>query len=580
MFSSHMILSHTITTIILIGFLPSNSFARGGKQISVLDLQPYKVESSIDVEDGTGRKGKAFLTNVNNRVNAWFLLRLEWPGKKESVEIHHLENPDPEAQSVSLDSSFTKGLILRGPKGDMQCELWGKSGLKLQIAKVSKKPYAPLCDDRLFLRIKIQGFRTTKEWVVDFLRDHVWGGEKVTTFVKQTLYKDKYLLVSQESAENKPESTEKPQEIKAFRPRECALSGESCGTFLPPKHLGITVETNKEGNLEVGKWYPVKESQGVFLSMMVPKLLPRDIVKSFPKLVSNLDNVEQEALVYSIAFDMNLMEMGFKLGTDHPRVDWSERVLDKMRDNDLPGPDGIGDVAPFVMTGLTAPWMNKRLVATFTGGFKRSHGAFKWGDLALRNAGSHYGFIEQGTVFSKLQPGLATIIIYRDHSFTMKTWRDEDNTTLEKIVYARQNGVAIIDYDEQTKTSEPGKLVKNWGDGNWSGSQDSKLRALRAGVCLQENEKTRYLIYTYFSSVTPSAMARIFQGYGCKYAMHLDMNALEHTYLSFFRKTKDVVTIQHLVDGMEVLDKEIKDRIVPRFVGLPDNRDFFYILRR
>ena len=47
-------------------------------------------------------------------------------------------------------------------------------------------------------------------------------------------------------------------------------------------------------------------------------------------------------------------------------------------------------------------------VAAFVGGFKRSHGAFRYGPLALVNHGSHYGFMQQGVVFSKLQPGLAT----------------------------------------------------------------------------------------------------------------------------------------------------------------------------
>ena len=66
-------------------------------------------------------------------------------------------------------------------------------------------------------------------------------------------------------------------------------------------------------------------------------------------------------------------------------------------------------------------------MATFTGGFKREHGAFKYGDLALRNHGSHYGFIENGVVFSKLQAGLATIFVLDDGSVEMKTWADADN---------------------------------------------------------------------------------------------------------------------------------------------------------
>ena len=57
------------------------------------------------------------------------------------------------------------------------------------------------------------------------------------------------------------------------------------------------------------------------------------------------------------------------------------------------------------------PKMLQERWPAFTGGFKREHGAFRYGDLAQKNHGSHYGFVENGVVFSKLQPGLATIIV-------------------------------------------------------------------------------------------------------------------------------------------------------------------------
>src|SRR5205085_58748 len=131
-------------------------------------------------------------------------------------------------------------------------------------------------------------------------------------------------------------------------------------------------------------------------------------------------------------------------------------------------------------------------------------------------------------VFSRMNPGLSTLAVYRDGRMELKTWTNDDADNVKDIAFARQNGVAIIE------NGMPGEQVKNWGAGNWSGSEDSKFRTLRAGVCSQTNGSKHYLIYGYFSSVTPSAMARVFQAYGCDYAMHLDMNALEHTYLSVF----------------------------------------------
>ena len=83
--------------------------------------------------------------------------------------------------------------------------------------------------------------------------------------------------------------------------------------------------------------------------------------------------------------------------------------------------------------------------------------------------------------------------------------------------------------------------------GNWSGSADKKLRTLRAGLCLQEAEGKQFLLYGYFSSATPSSMARVFQACGCRYAMLLDMNALEHTYMAVYHMQGSRLLTQHLI---------------------------------
>jgi hypothetical protein len=75
-------------------------------------------------------------------------------------------------------------------------------------------------------------------------------------------------------------------------------------------------------------------------------------------------------------------------------------------------------------------------------------------------------------------------------------------------------------------------------------------------------------------------MARVFQAYGCRYAMLLDMNALEHTYLALYARQDGKIAVQHLILGMEEVDKSTNGAMVPRFIGFPDNRDFFYLVRR
>jgi hypothetical protein len=202
-------------------------------------------------------------------------------------------------------------------------------------------------------------------------------------------------------------------------------------------------------------------------------------------------------------------------------------------------------------------------------------------DLAMTDHGSHYGFVENGVVLSKLQAGLATVLVFDDGTVDLKTWTDSDDRYLPRIRYARQNGVPILERDKDSLRTVVGSRVRNWGPGNWSGSADKKLRTLRAGLCLQETQGKPFLVYGYFSSATPSSMARVFQAAGCGYAMLLDMNALEHTYMAVYHPQGSKLVTQHLIDGMGVVDGATKDgQPLPRFVSVADNRDFFYLLRR
>ena len=229
---------------------------------------------------------------------------------------------------------------------------------------------------------------------------------------------------------------------------------------------------------------------------------------------------------------------------------------------------------------MLSPAEASRVAATFTGGFKRAHGAFRMSQLAAIDHGSHYGFVENGVVLSKLEPGLATAVVFDDGRVDLKTWTEADDADLSRIRYARQNGVPILERDPGSQRIVPGARVREWGPGNWSGSVDKQLRTLRAGLCLQESQGKQFLLYGYFSSATPSSMARVFEACDCRYAMLLDMNALEHTYMAVYHTEGSRLLTQHLIDGMGVVDGSKDGQALPRFVSVADNRDFFYLLRR
>lgn len=542
---------------------------------TILELQPFRRASNAEFQMA-GDWGSATLVNLNPGVNAWFLLTLWWPGAAHP-STYHLENPLPKTQTLTLSDARPDGIRLSLDGRDMDCELWaaGRTTV-LQEARRSELPYAPLCGDRLYLRNPVAGTYTHLERITNFLRDHVWGGEQIVGFVRKQFFSDAFIEKEGRGAVSGPIEVPATQQNA---PRPAPVGETYAARSVVPEHLGIDIGQGS-GGVSMGKWYPVRAAPGVFISVIQPQAILEVGSRGEGAPVGERDAVEAAAVDYLVAMDLAQFDLGFALGTDHPRVGWSERVLESMRDPRLPGPDGIGSVAPLVVNGMVNPPTVEKAAATFAGGFKREHGAFRYGALAQQNRGSHYGFIEQGVVFSKLQPGLSTLVVDDAGAVRMKTWTSEDDALLPHIKHARQNGVPLIDYDEKRGVSFPGALIDSWGLGNWSGSSDERLRTLRAGVCLQDAGSARFLIYGYFSTATPRAMARVFQAYGCRYAMHLDMNALEHTYFALYTRKNGQILVEHLIEGMEEVDRKGGNELAPRFLSFPDDRDFFYVTRK
>lgn len=526
----------------------------------ILALQPRLATSTLELAGG--RTARLDIPAPSN--GAWALLTLDRGTPREVT--YHLETAIDLAQPPRLDAAQGGRLLVRPLSGEA-CDIGFAA---LEAARRSARPYAPLCDGRLFLRNPARGRRTALEATTEFLRDHVWGGEQIIGFVRHQFYQDAFALHGGTAGAPAPASTP-PANLPAAR-----LRPESATRLLVPTGLGIDVEGGRPG-LPVGRWMPVHQRPGVLVAVLVPSAIAAAPEAGHPAWQP--DSVEADALDFFVAFDLARFDVGFALGTEHPRLGWSDHTAPAMLDTALPGPDGIDSAAPFVRTGMLSPAAVPRAVATFTGGFKREHGAFRHGPLATTNHSSHYGFVEQGVVFSTLQPGLSTLLVTVDGRVDIRTWRPGDGALLPTLRFARQNGVPLV---ETTSAGAPmlGRFVDQWGAGNWSGSADEHLRTLRAGACILEQGASRYLVYGYFSTATPGTMARVFLALGCRDAMHLDMNALEHTYLALYAHAGKRVEVQHLVEGMSVLDEEIGGVLAPRFLGFPDDRDFFYVLEK
>ena len=533
---------------------------------SIVELQQFRHIQTIVLPD---KQGFATLSNLNPDINAAFLLTVDLGGGA-GLARYHIENPGNKIQRLTLVGEAFPGLNLINGNTVTPCELWSGKPSMLEKASASPLPFAPLCDGQLLLRNRVTGHRTNLELVTDLLRDNVWRGEDIVGFVRDVFFKDAFRETGHaENLEGAP-----PAEVLT----PASLSAAYANKAVVPRDLAIDVGAPPSRQLGLGRWYAVRQLQGVFVSVMQPQAVSEAIIERGKSLLNNLDPAEASAFNYLVAFDLSQYDLQYAIGTEHPRLGWSPRALSP--NSKLPGPDGISNPAPIVTTGMLSPALLGRVVGTFTGGFKREHGAFKHGDLAKANHSSHYGFIENGVVFSKLHPGLATLYVLDDGTVQMKTWTDSDNRFLARIRFARQNGVALVESDATGQNPVPGPFVAKWGLGNWSGSADAKLRTLRGGVCFQQAGSKQFLIYGYFSTATPSAMAQVFQAYGCRYAMLLDMNSIEHTYLALYARHGDKIKVQHLVSSMAVIDRNVNGQLLPRFVAYPDNRDFFYFVKR
>ena len=519
---------------------------------SIFAMQPYRNMQEMIAEDGTQYR----LTALNPNVNSWFILEVTPPNGR--TVFSHFENADRGVWDVTLIDEDGPALLIEGEGDSFACAPWDDG--ELTEARESGLPYAPVCDWTLFLRNPVSGNRTTREAVAEFLRDNVVFGDSLVNLIKGAFFEDAFMVSS--------EGEEEVEDIDGV-----ALLGTAALDRTPNMrpYMGFELAGTDAGAMTAGSWYEVEDAPGIYASVMQPNMIASDIFQ-VPG-ANGLDGVERNADVYLVAFDMARFDIGYQVGTDHPDVGWSSRPNNRHGGR---GPDGFNRPDPLVLTGMLSPSFADRVAATFTGGFKRDHGAWRFGDYSTFNYGHHYGFMQDGVVISRLWPNLATMYMTLDGTVSMRTWSEADVDLMGDLVFARQNGVPIIE------NGVPGDRVTSWGGGNWSGSANADLRTLRAGACMRTVEGRQFLIYAYFSTATPSAMARTFQAYGCDYAMLLDMNSQEHTYMALYVPDEETeeLDVQHLVSGMAEADPSSRAGSLPRFISAPDNRDFFYLLRR
>src|SRR6185369_13693401 len=124
----------------------------------------------------------------------------------------------------------------------------------------------------------------------------------------------------------------------AGAPPHPRLAPDAVDTLLEPLNLGLPLSGADPQGLTAGRWYAVAGSPGIYLGAIRPDLVSDDVVRAQGDRVARLDDVESQALDYLVTFDLSRFDMGFAVGTEHPRVGWSDEILPAMHDDRLPGP--------------------------------------------------------------------------------------------------------------------------------------------------------------------------------------------------------------------------------------------------
>ena len=225
----------------------------------------------------------------------------------------------------------------------------------------------------------------------------------------------------------------------------------------------------------MGAWYAAEDNPGIYVSVIQPDALAPEILRSYTHIVKSLDSVESTALVYLVAFDLDRFDLGFAIGTEHPRVDWSEPYPGANEGSQPPGAGRDRWYRPPGCNGSAlTPWKPPARWPLSRAGSSESMAPSNTANSRLKTTAAIMASSQDGVVFSKLQPGLATVFVRDDGRVELKTWTKSDNEQLQRIKCARQNGVPIIEYDPITQVPAPGPLVGQWLPGNWAGSEGSQ----------------------------------------------------------------------------------------------------------
>ncbi len=354
-------------------------------------------------------------------------------------------------------------------------------------------------------------------WAVDTVRAEV-GPEPIAWLENQVfgardvVRQLSYRLLSAST----PESQLKDHESAALPVLDTSkLAAE---TWPPPAIPSLW----REPRAGEGRWVPVtypflRKLEGTKPGSKVPPYFYRTFIRPDPQ--------RPYSEVLLIAMDMRQLELRMQAGFEDPKP--------------TTGPPGDGRLP-------TDPKVYERVVATFNGAFKTTHG--------------EYGMMVDKRILIPPVAGAASVIVDDQGRTGLGSWPQTADIP-GNIVSFRQNLDPLV---EDGRANPTGRYV--WG---WQ-LQGQSVMTHRTALCVTP---TGHLYYAFGKEVDGPTLGRALKQAGCSYGIHLDMNPGHCGFV--FTEVHDLKRGEFT---FKLADSEMK--INPDRYARWSAKDFFYVMVR
>jgi hypothetical protein len=400
---------------------------------------------------------------------------------------------------------------------------FGSSGRGLSFDVASRKLSALEGGEAYAARAvpQVYGGKPLVPWLVDVVRAEVGPGpiawlENLVFGAKDDVKRVAYSLFASKSGSELKADADKGVVARVL---DASAFADAADSWPPPNVPAIW----KDAKPSEGVWKPVTYG---FLKPM-PGLPPggEKPPPYFYRTNIRPDPKRPYSEVLLVALDMRQLELGMQAGFEDPKP--------------TIGPPGDGRLPD-------DPAKYRRIVATFNGAFKTTHGAF--------------GMMVNRRVLLPPVKGGASVVVTDTGEVGLGSWPNTFEIP-KNIVSFRQNLDPLV---EDGVANPTGRNL--WG---WQLEGESVMTH-RSAICVTS---AGHLYYAWGDEIDGATLGKALRQAGCSYGIHLDMNPA-HTgfvFMDVLNPFKQKAELRMADSGMKIaLDKYLR--------GAP--KDFFYVMVR